>query len=298
MSSKHIWGPEASYTAASLGSEEGGRGSLHDTSSSEQLNAAAKVKNKSIPKRRTPTVSIPPQANQETSETGTPSSPTDAGKSPAIYTTIENNKKQSLLELSHELYETSKPANPHWFCGWTECEILDLHRKPPPTVTGEGDRSRLQTPMDGYRSTLHSRASSSRYSSSHGRRRTYQYTFRHYETSEEYAEEYRQLYSFTAMNTGCPPRDEDERIYCEGEDVEQDAEVIFPLGVKSLYRGDPYLRELASRLGIREPPPSFQDWDRQQQLISPRPTPPSIVKKKRNGKDQVNIVVSNSTLKR
>lgn len=295
MSSKHVWRPEASYAPASLGSEEGGRGSLQDSEQVLELKGDRKKKSGVIiPKRRTPTVCIPSPANQNDTETSTPSS--DPGRV-AIYKTIERNKKQGLLELSHVVYEKSKARNGNWFCGWTDFEALDLHQKPPPTAgtVESGDRSRLQTPLDGYRSTLNSRASCSRYSSSHGRRRVYQYTFHHLDTSEEYAEQYTQLYSFTALNL---QKEDDERVCCEGEEVEQDAEVILPLGVKSLYRGDPYLRELVSRLGIREPPP-LQDWEKQQQLLmGPRPTPPSIVKRKRNGKDPVDIMVSNSAPKR
>ena len=293
MSSKHVWRPEVSYAPATVGSEEGGRGSLH----AEQVEVKAVRKKASIPRRRTPTVHIPPPAALNCSESNNSPS-TDTG-SPAVYKTIEKNKKQSLLEFSRKPYEKSKAPNPrsvNWFCGWTEFEHVDLHYRPP-VMTATDNRTRLQTPGDGYRSSLQSRVSSSRYSSSRGGRRAYHYTFRHFAKTEDHIENYRALYCFTMLNSDPCNRQDEDRVYCEGEDVEQDAEVTLPLGVKSLYRGDPYIRELVSRLGIREPPP--EDWGKIQQLLtSPRPTPPSIVKKRKDGKDTVDMVVANSAPKR
>lgn len=299
MSSKHVWRPMDSYASTSLGSEEGGRGSLHASSSEQQQQEVKMVKRRaSIPRRRTPTVHIPPPAVLNCSETNSPS--TDTG-SPAVYKTIEKNKKQSLLDLSQKPYEKSKAPNPrndNWFCGWTKFEHLDLHYRPITMATAAEDRCRLQTPGDGYRSTMQSRASNSRYNSSHGRRKAYSYTFHHFMNSEDHIENYRTLYCFSALNSDPSSRQDEDRVYCEGEDVEQDAEVTLPLGVKSLYRGgDPYIRELVNRLGIRGPPP--EDWERHQQLLAtPRPTPPSIVKKRKDGKDTMDMMVANSAPKR
>ncbi len=57
--------------------------------------------------------------------------------------------------------------------------------------------------------------------------------------------------------------------------VNQGQQSLLKLEVKSLYRGDGFLRELASRLGVE----SIQE----PQLL--RHTPPSIVKKPRNKAD-------------
>jgi hypothetical protein len=291
MTNKHVWRPGASHVAPSLESEEGGRGSLQEEEGRGSLQGEAEAKpvvkkKSSLPRRRTPTVYIPPKGITDTS---TPSPLADG------YKTIEKTKRPipSLLELSRKPYEKKKTPESNWFCGWSDFECLDQQQGGMKQTITEGGR--LQTPRDGYRSSLLSRASSSRYNSSHGVRKAHTYTFHHFERFEEYAEHYRDFYAFTTLNSG-GSREDEERVYCEGEEVEQDAEVLLPLGVKSLYRGDPYLRELVNRLGIRDPP----DYEAQQQQLlgTPRPTPPSIVKRRKDGKDTVNIIVANSAPKR
>lgn len=303
MSQKQVWYPERSYTATTqLGSEEGGRGSLH-ASSSEQDQPEATTRpsrrKQPIPRRRTPTVTIPLAAATAASS-GANNTPTPTGHTPPCYTTIEAVKRVTLRELSGRVYEKPSappPKNHNWFQGWTEWEHIDLHQsnKMTTALTGDtaGDRSRLQTPAsaDGYRSGGNSRVgSSSRYVLSRHGRRASQYVFRHHDTVQQHMEEYHNMCSFTGLTTS-HAHSKDGKMLCEGEDVEQDDEVVLPIGVRSLYRGDPHLRELVHRLGIKDPPPVNPEWER------PRPTPPSIVKRRRNGRD-VNIVVSNSAPKR
>lgn len=299
MTCKQIWRPDVSYTATSLGSEEGGRGSLQAPSSSstttgEQELEVTKRRNKEhIPQRRTPTVMVLTTAKAPPRE------------SQASYKTIEKKKDPTgtLLQLSRKAYERTTPTNTknrNWLCGWMDHEDLDLSTTGPSAIDGE--RSRLHTPMEGSRSTQlygnGSRVSSSRYISSRGgrgREEQCRRAFQHYNELGMYMEEYHRLHCYTTLSTA-PSLREDERAFCEGEDVEQDGETVFHLEVKSLYRGDLHSRELVNRLGVRDNS-SVQDWERQLLVQNPRPTPPSIVKRRRDRKDSVDIMV-NSTLKR
>ena len=297
MSDKRVWYPDRSYTAAQEGSEESGRGSLHASSAEQQepesSTAATKRRSKAvITRRRTPTVCIPASKVASTDSTPTPSS---SGQARPNYQTIETTRRYTLHELSSKVYTesaTPPPKNHNWFCGWTEFEHLDLYQSGKLTNSGNDyDRTRLQTPADGNRSSLHSRVSSSRYMSSRGSRRYSQYVFHHHADVAQYMEDYRSTYSYTGLTTGYAHTAGHERaMFCEGEDVEQDEEVTLPVDVKSLYRGDPYLRELMHRLGVKGPPVT-PEYER------PRPTPPSIVKRRRNGRE-VEIVVSNSAPKK
>ena len=296
MTCKQTWRPDVSYAATSLGSEEGGRGSLQapsTTTAGEQELETTKRKNKThIPRRKTPTVMV--------------LTPTKAPRESQGYKTIETKKDPTLLQLSRKTYDSTPTTtnnnnnttkNRNWFCGWTDYEHLDLS-----AVTGpgpsDGDRSRLQTPMEGLRGTVHgssgSRVSSSRYSSSRGgRRKEEQRAFQHYSDVGVYMEEYRRLYCYTTLSSA-PSLREDERVFCEGEEVEQDGEAIFSPGVKSLYRGDQHIRDLVSRFGVRD----LSGGQETQQQHNPRPTPPSIVKRRRDRRETADIVVSNSTAKR
>ncbi len=166
------------------------------------------------------------------------------------------------------------------FCGWMEREDLMKYAPGPSKASSTShpaDRS-VQTPADGSRSHPPSRASS-RYS----RIRREHYDFRHLAKAQDYMDHYRQFYCYSALNcpTNHPCKTITETVVKGEEEEEQCAENFMPLGVKSLYRGDPYLRELASRLGVRGPPRC-----REQQLLkSPHPTPPSITKRSREVTD-------------
>lgn len=300
MSRKPVWYPDRSYKAPAADSEESGRGSLHASSSEQEQDSSTRGRKKlPIPRRRTPTVIPTIAAAIGKCEVVKPS--------PKVsYATmaIESRGETTLLELSFSAYEKSKISNPkndNWFCGWTDHEYLDLHQtsKMASNCSDGFDRTRLHTPAEGYRSSLHSRASSSRYTSSRDGHRVHQYTFHHFKESGDYIENYRDLYSYTSLITGSTHLKGKEAIaFFEGED---DDDATLPIGVRSLYHGDSYLRELVNRLGIKDAPLSFpQEWEREQQqlLQGPRPTPPSIVKKRRSDKATVNIVVSNSAPKR
>lgn len=328
MTCKQIRRPDVSYAAPAASmppAAEGGRGSLQvpstTTAGEQELEVTKRRSNNEktlIPRRRTPTVMVlPVRPPARESQHGS-------------YKTIEKKGDHTLLQFSHKPYESTTHTNTrgrNWFCRWMDYEHLDLSAiatcpGPSTSGSGDGDRSRLHTPMEGLRSASGggSRVSSSRYSSSRGgggavsggrrgRGEEQQRGFQHYTNVGVYMEEYRRLHCYTTLSSAPSLRD-DERVFCEGEDVQQDGDGTLPLGVKSLYRGgggggggDQYVRELASRIGVSDLSDMSwaQDWERQQQLIqNPRPTPPSIVKRKR-GRDvteSVDIVVSNSTSKR
>ena len=85
---------------------------------------------------------------------------------------------------------------------------------------------------------------------------------------------YRTHYCYTTLSTA--PTEGGRAV---PELVEQNKQALLTVEVKSLYRGDPFLRELASRLGVGE-------LIREPQLLSPtRHTPPSIVKKHKTQTD-------------
>lgn len=294
MSQKQVWCPGNSYAAAQEGWEEGGWGSTVQAASSssepEQDHALPKTKKISIPRRTTPTVRIPPRSRAAHGSS-------TAEQEKQNYKTIEQRKTWTLHELSfmaYDKYRSADPKNQSRFCGWTDEEQQDEQTRTynRSQASEAVDRTGLQTPADGHRSNLCSRASNSRYNSSHGGRRVNHYTFHHYQQAEDYVQEYRDLYCYTSLNTAPSSANQrGDRIFFEGEDVEQDSDGI---QVKSLYQGDPYLRELVSRLGIKEP----ADLEGRHQFQAPRPTPPSIVKRRRNEPETVDIVVSNSATKR
>ena len=273
MHGNKVWYPEKSVGFQQDGCEEEGRGSVATApratqrKTSEQLQK--RVKAPAVVKRESkPTY----KAADSTIEACTGQRITDQLES---YDTIEQTNWRggtaSMLDYSTQQDKFSHSRNicPE-FCGWMENETLSkyatrsINKFEPSTI----DKS---TPAEGCRSNLQSRASS-RYSS--GRQRDH-YDFRHLLNAHEYMEHYRQFYCYTTLSV--PPEVSVKGISEESqEEVRIDPESFMPLGVKSLYRGDPYLRELASRLGVR----------RDQQLLrSPRPTPPSITKKSKEGVD-------------
>lgn len=317
MNQRRVWHPEASYTpspqAAQLGSEESGRGSLqassHTSASESEQETGPGTKRRSkqvIPRRRTPTVCIPParplRGRREL--TSTPSPSTEA-KKPA-YKTMESSKGHTriLLEQSSKIYRqtsgsgTTPPSKQvhNWFCGWTDHEHLDMYRSNRlvgGTAVEHDGRSTLQTPAEG------SRASSSRYVSSQDGRRVFHYVFHHYLDVKRHIQKYRELYSYTALNISpshlamteqraAASRGDSEQDY---EDEVED-EVLLPFGLNP---GDPHLCELMRHLGIRDVPPMV-NWETQRQQL-PRPTPPSIFKR-RGQEREVEIVISNSAPKR
>lgn len=297
-----LWYPEASYAkdAALVEAEEGGRGSQVSP-----MEEAAQSKKLPILRRRTPTVVVPKLAQNSQGlhpSTKTKSKQSDSGHLPQIvqqaetYDTLEKAEELNLLDLSSLPYRSSRdskttPAKkyPNWFCGWTDEEYFDLHRS---TSTRPAPREviRLQTPSTGARPSLYNRSTFT----SALRRRT-PYKFQHFASYEEYAEEYRLEYSYTSLHVPktLPEKEAKPTQEVTYKIVNERSTVTLPIELKNVYQEDPYFAELVSRLGIKEPPRSrggIVDGD-QNLLQGMKPTPPSIVKKKKNVE---NIVISNS----
>ena len=205
------------------------------------------------------------------------------------YATVERNGKkgeQALLDYDAQFWEGTHSAQTlkgcEDFCGWVENEPLGKYASSHRVVPGGSDRFGVQTPAEGCRSTLQSRVSSRLSGAVSGRRRCH-YDFMHFQDAHEYIEHYRNYYCYTTLNVQptLASRRECRVLVPEdiAENIKEDPKNFMPLGVRSLYRGDPYLRELASRLGVR-------DSVKEPQLLrSQRPTPPSIVKKNVNTLD-------------
>ena len=304
MTNKSVWYPQKSI--ANDGSEEGGRGSLVDPQPTD-LQLETKRKKARIPHRRTPTVDV--SALVRDTAAGKRHSVSDSkrkSKARDTYDTIESKDGLSILECSSVVYRKNKPQVNNTsldggLCGWRENELESYREAADRGLTSSSfDRSRLQTPAEGLRSNLHSRASRSRQSSSHGKRKEC-YIFQHFEETHQYIEHYHVFHAFTTLNvpglrrkmcTGETISEDfhEGKLPPEPKDVEQDPESFMQPGVKSYCHthGDPYLRELVSRLGVRE-----LIMQREQQLLrSPtKPTPPSITKK--NTPQEELVVCSN-----
>lgn len=286
-----VWYPGKSVAASqdADGCEEGGRGwSAAAPEAKFRTEPAAPLKSPTRPRRvkvpRRETLAVTYDGRPATRSTGdakcegrTGALATVAGAD-ATYSTIEQRScggTASLLDCARE-HEPPQRAD---FCGWTEREVMAKYGPSKTSsnshMSGTAERSSLQTPADGHRSNLSSRAGSR---CSGGRRERYE--FRHLPASQDYIEHYRQLYCYTTLS--CPRAPP----LCEAiaESAEGDPEDFMPIEVRCLYRGDPYLHELASRLGVRS---SLQN--REQKLLkTQRPTPPSIVKRSR---DVANLAV-------
>ncbi len=103
------------------------------------------------------------------------------------------------------------------------------------------------------------------------------YQFTHLLEAHEHMEHYRTHCCYTMLACASP-----QSSLVVPDLVDQGQQALFKLEVKSLYRGgDPFLRELASRLGVG-------DSIREPQLLTPhRQTAPSIVKRPCNKTDLV-----------
>ena len=267
---KKVWHPERSL-ALNDGSEESGRGSSKALPSGAETEATeVKRRGVSIPRRRVPTVDVTARGESQKRECAK-----EVGGGAQTYSTIEQTDHSTVLESFPEPPKRTRCEGDHCsdFCGWLEDETLTKYSK-----VSSVDRTGLHTPAEVNRSALQSRPSS-RYSSAGAGRRQSHYDFQHFlDDPHEYIEHYRKFYCYTTLTV--PPQRTSTIAEAE-EEVQQDPDSFLPLGVKSLYRGDPYLRELASRLGVRE---SIRV---QQLLRSPRPTPPSIVKKNKERADLI-----------
>ena len=281
-----LWYPEASCAQQSSRAEEGGRGSHSAASDAAEEAPSAqqrpKKKKTVIQRRHVPTVVVPPQSNQEE----TPQ--TQNLKIMNTYDTIEKVGEVTLLDLSPLPYQEDNipPSKkyPNWFCGWTDEEHFDLHRnttaRPPPREV------RQHTPAVSIRSI---------YGRSSFQSRRQHYKFQHFTSYEEYADEYRQDYSYTSMFVvrETVKKEQETRETTAYKVVNERSSVVLPVEIRNVYQKDPYYAELVSRLGIKEPPKSRGGVvDGNPNLLRGlQPTPPSIVKKKRNVE---NIVVANA----
>lgn len=207
------------------------------------------------------------------------------------YSTVERGEETSILDYS-VLSIYSKPA--HIFAALSTCSVCKFSNT---FSTGRGsvfsgwqdEELRAQSSSGvggaaivevaaGLRSGMTSRLDSRTGTASQRRRgEDSSYQFTHLLEAHEHMEHYRTHYCYTTLI--CAPPQNSSPV---GPDlVDQGQQALFKLEVKSLYRGDPFLRELASRLGV-------VDSIREPQLLTPhRKTAPSIVKKPRNKTDIV-----------
>ena len=276
--SSRMWHPDKSLVQGvqeDYGCEERGRGSYVDDAS-----RPTKVK---IVRWRQPTVDIRAVSLKTTCVPSCEKSEKTAVPEQRLqnYATVEQNGEkgeQALLTYAAQFWEGARSAQQLKgradFCGWVENEPLGKYASSSHRAAPCGsDRFAAQTPAEGCRSTLQSRASSRPSGVVSGRRRC-SYDFVHFQDARDYIEHYRKYYCYTTLNVQPTPASRREcRVLVAEEAVDENPDNFMPLGVRSLYRGDPYLRELASRLGVRE---SFKE---PQLLRTQRPTPPSIVKK-------------------
>ena len=293
-----LWYPGASFAKDAAqsegGSEEGGRGSM-PTSPMEET--GHQNKRLPIPRRRTPTVAVTllsALTNKDKAEQDSTTLPQIVKKT-GTYETVEKVEDLSLLDLSSLPYEgfendNSSPVRkyPNWFCGWTDEEHFDLNRNTSTRAPRDVGRGALQTPSSGIRTSLYTRAS---FSSSAMRRRP-PYKFQHFASYEEYSEQYNTEYSYTSMFIPHKSGKEGKGQEVNYKRVNEEASIAFPIDMKNVYHEDPFFVELVSRLRIKEPTKNRGLVDGDQSLLRGlRPTPPSIIKKKRNVE---NIVISNS----
>ena len=302
--SRSVWHPQKSV--ANDGSEEGGRGSFHatepqaqDTDSSQLKTAKKKAK---IPRRRTPTVDVSALVSRASSMKQKSTGKTAKARRSDTYDTIESQESPTILECSSVVYRreaqtiNASNANITELCGWRDREIECYKAVSDRSATGSNNfdhSSRLQTPAEGLRSNLQSRAGNySRQTSSYGKRREC-YVFQHFNKPYHYIEHYRMTQSYTTLNVPGLKRKmscncengllEGQELPPEPKVVEQDPESYMQPEVKSYYQDtDPYLQELVSRLGVQ----GLIQRDGQL-LRSPKPTPPSITKKTKPREDLV-----------
>lgn len=264
-----VWHPEVSVASCD-GCEEGGRGSTAPSKPGAIESAEVKRKRAVIPRRRAPTVDVRPTAQVAGLQYSS------GEETLRNYGTNEETNHTTLLDCATKHARRLRNERVHCpnLCGWLEDESPEKYSFGK-VVSMSVDRSCLQTPAD-HGSRLQSRAGS-RYSSAAAGKRRNHYDFKHFlDCAHEHIEHYRAFYCYTTLTV--PPQMASTLVE---DDIPQDTSNLYHLGVNSLYEGDPYLRELASRLGVRE---SFRE---QQLLQSPRPTPPSIVKRNREREDLV-----------
>lgn len=268
MTNIDVWHPHKSV--ADDGSEEGGRGSFVEQGPKHQL--GAKRKKTAIPRRRTPTVDVSVLLSHAgTGAKNKQSKGIEKLNARDTYDTIENQEGPgaSILECSSVVYRKkrdSTSASENKLCGWRDRELESYRTAGDRSIVFSNfDPSRLQTPADGLRSNLHSRARSTPHPSSRGKSRKPYYVFQHFNATQHYIEHYRLFNSYTTLtvpglrNKMCLCADQakmisegllQDEIPHEPKVVEQDSDCNVQPEVKSYYQEVPYtyLCELVSQL--------------------------------------------------
>ena len=189
------------------------------------------------------------------------------------YSTVERARHSSILDYSSPSSDgrsIHSPVAPY--------EILCVSAGHPSQSEFSGWQDREQLVLSCSRRAVYNPAPGPRLTSTRlgtrGSQRQRDYEFQHFLEAHAHMDHYRTHYCYTTLSTA--PAEGGRAV---PELVEQNKQSLLTVEVKSLYRGDPFLRELASRLGvgesIREP----------QLLSSTRHTPPSIVKKHKTKTD-------------
>ena len=233
-----------------------------------------------IAKRTTPTVAVPsPQT----------ASGRNGGEKDENYCTIERSsyKKNSAAlddeEARSALHDAAQPCKNAEFCGWeTDGGTIFVRNALDSSSTFRrrvADRSSLSTPAEGYRSALQSRACSR----VGGRRRKDFYEFKHLPDTHAYLHDYCNQCSYSALSL---PWEIADVIREAGKGIKREAHGAEEReGASSrrrgARRGNRYLEELASRLGVSV----RESLDKKQLRHRPQPTPPSFTKKNRVAAD-------------
>ena len=237
-----------------------------------------KRKKAKIAKRTTPTVTVPsPQT----------ASGRNGGEKDENYCTIERSSYKNSGALDDEearsaLHDAAQPRKNAEFCGWeTDGGTIFVRNALESSSTFRrrvADRSSLSTPAEGYRSALQSRACSRV-----GRRRKDCYEFKHLPDTHAYLHDYCTQCSYSALSL---PWEIADVIREAGKAIKREAhgaeerEGAFSRR-RGARRGNRYLEELASRLGVGV----RESLDKKQLRHRPQPTPPSFTKKNRVAAD-------------
>ena len=256
----------------------GGKVWLQESSLTDEKGADAdvgekrKAKKAKIPKRTTPTVVVP---NSQTTYSGR-----NDGENGKNYATIERSSyKKNSPVLDHEdtrsgLQVTAQPCRKAEFCGWETDggTIRNALESSSGFKRRVAERSSLNTPADGYRSTLQSRACSR----VGGRRRKDCYEFKHLSDIRAYLEDYSTQCSYSGLSL--PPevtvaiREVEIEMKRKTQGVEGRERASSRR--RGVQRGNQYLEDLATRLGVGV-------LDKKQLYHRSQPTPPSFTRKTR-----------------
>lgn len=233
-----------------------------------------KWKKAKIVRRTTPTVELPTHCGRNGGEKIVKSVPQN-------YSTIEKNtykKNSTSLDFDSSSSRLNAAGHNPEFCGWeTDLGPRNLQASSSTLKKCAAERGYLTTPADGYRSGLPNRTCSRAV----GCRNNYEFT--HISDTRAYIEDYYTHCSYTALNlpkkNTCTRSDDMDKCVCKriGEGGRG------PPGRPVVHRGEQYLHELASRLGVR------RRASAQQKCCRPQPTPPSFNKGNRVA---ANILVS------